>query len=553
MKTAGRGLPIDWTQPSWSARIKLFRNVPHKLNFSNFIYEYSKLFGSRTAFILDEPISYPGFEGRVVSYNDIERLVSKMAHALQKLGVERGDRVGLITVNRIEMSFMMFACGRMGAIPVPMNFMLRPAEVQTIMERAGSHTLIFDANIDVEIASIDVAKTKAIIGAARPGIDSIAELMSDAPDHIHPVEPRSRTDTAFLFYTSGTTGFPKGAMISHEAALVGAIWSAGKMSLQPVLPRNLMLHVMPVAHAGGYAALLITLASGIPGYFLRRFDPARIVHLIKEHHVTVMSGTPAMYRILLENGLREAELSSIRHWGGGADAFSEDLVREMREIAARKGPFGIKLKPLFFRGYGMAEANSHVATTPPFPTPDNCIGWILKPVKFRIVDEEGRDASQGELWISGPNVTRGYWNDDEATKAAFSGDWFRTGDIVRKGKWRMLYFVDRSNDIIKSGGYKIAASEIEMTLTQHPDVEHAAVVGIPDEMKGQKPVAAVQLRSGATASTDELLEWARERIAPYKCPRMIFSMPDMPFTFSIKPKRNEVKEKIMSLLSSERS
>jgi long-chain acyl-CoA synthetase len=210
---------------------------------------------------------------------------------------------------------------------------------------------------------------------------------------------------------------------------------------------------------------------------------------------------------------------------------------------------------MFIRGYGMAEANSYVAQTPPFEAGDNCLGWVLPPVKYRIVDDGLNDVTRdrpGELLLKGPNLTAGYWDDPAATERSFVGDgWFRTYDIVRKGKWGMLYFVGRSNEIIKSGGYKISAAEIDEILERHPEVEHAATVGIPDETKGERPMSAVMLRHGATASPDDVLEWARERIAPYKCPRRVFSMPDLPFTFSIKPKRFEVRERITKLLAEE--
>jgi long-chain acyl-CoA synthetase len=180
---------------------------------------------------------------------------------------------------------------------------------------------------------------------------------------------------------------------------------------------------------------------------------------------------------------------------------------------------------------------------------------VLPPVRFRIVGEDGRNVSRGEvgeLWVTGPNVTRGYWNDPEATAQAIRGPWLRTGDMVRQGKWRMLYFVDRAKDVIKSGGYKISAAEVDQALCQHPDVEHAATVGVPDPVKGERPMAAVVLAPGATTSAEEILEWARERIAPYKCPRRIFVMPDLPFTFSVKPKHHEVRQRLLAALEAER-
>jgi long-chain acyl-CoA synthetase len=325
-------------------------------------------------------------------------------------------------------------------------------------------------------------------------------------------------------------------------------------AMKPTLGKQLSLLVMPVAHAGGYAAMLLQLALGTPAFFMSRFDPAAILDTIARYRITLFSGTPAMYRMLIDAGARDADLSSIRIWGGGADLFADDLVAEFRRLAARPGPLGGSRKPMFIRGYGMAEANSYVTQTPPFECGDACVGWVMPPVKYRLVDEEGRDVPRGqpgELLLKGPNVISQYWNDPEATADAIHDGWLHTGDMLRQGKWRMLYFVARTKEIIKSGGYKIAAAEIDQVLRGHPDVEQAATVGVPDERKGERPFSAVALRAGSTATPASVLDWARERIAPYKCPRRIFIVDAIPFTFSMKPKRLEVRDRVIAMLEAE--
>ncbi|HEV2686164.1 MAG TPA: class I adenylate-forming enzyme family protein, partial [Actinomycetota bacterium] len=490
-----------------------------------------------------------------LSYQDVGRLVNRFAGAMRALGVRKGDRVGLITMNRIEMAFVNFGLARIGAIPVPMNFMLRPNEIEFVVQKAGIELLVvdemvWDATIK-ETASVPGVKRWAIVGQKPPpdGVSAIRDVMADAPDHVDPVEPANDDEVAMLFFTSGTTGFPKGSMMTHGAAMIGMRNMVRMSSLSPKIPRRLGLLVMPVAHAAGYATLLLNLGMGTPSYFMSKFDTNAIFDAVEQLHPTLMAGTPAMYRMLLHAGARDRDWSSVKVFGGGADAFDDELVRAVRELGARKGLLGRRKLPWFVRGYGMAEANSYVTQTPWFETGDNCMGWVLRPVKYRIVDEDGRDVSPGkpgELLLKGPNITKGYWNDPEATAAAIDDTgWFHTGDLVRKGKWRMLYFTGRSNDVIKSGGYKISANEIDQHLTQHPDIEHAATVGIPHPLKGERPFAAVQLRPGASTQGDEILAWARERIAPYKCPRAIVVITDMPFTFSMKPKRREVRERLI--------
>ncbi|HJR19050.1 MAG TPA: class I adenylate-forming enzyme family protein [Actinomycetota bacterium] len=558
----GGPLRLNYTEPSWADRRRVFIRERNRLNFATWLDRLVALWGDRTAFALDKPIDYPGFSGDVLSYRDIGRLVNRMAHALRALGVQKGDRVGMITVNRIEMAFVNFAAGKIGAIPVPMNFMLRPSEIDYIMRRSGAELLVCDRTVlDNTIgntAEVPAVKTWAMIGeedVLEPCV-SFRDLMRDAPDEIEPVEPSSDDETALLFFTSGTTGFPKGAVLTHRAAMVGVRNHGRVYALSPKLTPQLSLLVMPVAHAGGYAAMLLQLALGSPALFMSRFDPASILSTIARYRITVFSGTPAMFRMLLDAGAREADLSSIRIWGGGADLFHDDLIKQFRELAARPGSLGRIKKPMFIRGYGMAEANSYVTQTPPFECGDACVGWVLPPVKYRLVDEDGNDVKRGEpgeLLLSGPTITREYWNDPEATEQAIENGWLRTGDVLRQGKWRMLYFVARSKEIIKTGGYKIAAAEVDQIIRGHPDVEQVATVGVPDETKGEKPMAAIVLRPGATSTADDVLSWAREQIAPYKCPRRIFVLDALPFTFSMKPKRLEVREQILAMLEGEAS
>ncbi|MGH2725904.1 MAG: AMP-binding protein, partial [Actinomycetota bacterium] len=251
----GGPLALNYTQPSWSERRRVFVRERNRFNFATWLDRLVALYGDRTAFALDRPIEYPGFSGDVLSYKDVGRLVNRMAHAMRALGVRSGDRVGMITVNRIEMAFVNFAAGKIGAVPVPMNFMLRPSEIDYIMRRSGAELLVCDRtvldNTIRNVADLPAVKRLAMIGeedVPEPCI-SMRDLMAEAPDFLEPTLPESDDEVALLFFTSGTTGFPKGAVLTHSAAMVGVRNHGRAYALLPRLKPQLSLLVMPVAHA----------------------------------------------------------------------------------------------------------------------------------------------------------------------------------------------------------------------------------------------------------------------------------------------------------------
>lgn len=545
--------PVDYRVPSWRRRHRLLLRERGRITYANFIDRMAEVYGERTAFVLDAPIDYAGIGGTVLSYNDVARLVSRMAHGLQGLGVKRGDRVALITMNRIEMAFASFALGKLGAIPVPLNFMLSVDELDDVVRRAGVELVLCDrvvySGVIGQPSRVPSVKRWAFVerGPLRDDVMSLHEIVTSDPGEVASVAAHD-DDIAFIFFTSGTTGTPKGAALSHASAMVGPRHIAALSALRPSVPEHRALLVMPVAHVGGYAAMVHYLSLGWPIYFSSHFDPERILDVLERDRITVFTGSPAMYRMLLDAGANRRDLSSVEVWGGGADAFSDELVRTFRDMTARRGRFRTR-KAKFIRGYGMAEANSYVTQSPPFPAGDGCLGWVLPPVKARVVDEDGRDVDRGqagELWISGPSIMKGYWDDPVETRNAIIDGWFRTGDTVRRGRWGVLYFVDRSRDIIKSGGYKISAVEVDQALLLHSAVEHVATIGVPDDSLGERVVSVVVLRPGATASAEQIIRWARSRLSLNKCPREVVIVDALPLTFTLKPKRREVREQLLA-------
>ncbi|MCC7076264.1 MAG: acyl--CoA ligase [Acidimicrobiia bacterium] len=550
---------IDEKEPRPRGRFREFVRGRAGISYASFTEAFARTHGPRTLFHLDRDVALPGFGPRRITYADQARITARIANALTSLGVKRGDRVAILSLNRVEAVFVNFGAARLGAIPIPMNFMLRGPEVDYILENSGARVLIcdtvtFEQNLQGRAATVPHAEKVLVMDTQDPppGTTSLVDAFVAASEAHHPYRRTNFEEIATIFYTSGTTGRPKGASLSDRSVMTPVRRMAAVSAFNPVMPRQLALLLMPVAHSGGYVNMLMNIALGTPTLFVSRFDPRRVLDLIEEERPTMFVGSPAMYRMLEEAGAEHRDLSSMWVWAGGSDAFDNDLIRRFRKYG-RKQIFGgfLGLDAFFIRGYGMTEANSYVAMTPPRPVEEpaegeSCIGWVMPGVEYRIVDpdtlEDVPRGHVGELLLRGVSLMSGYWKDEERTAEAVVDGWYRTGDWVRQGKWRLLFYVDRAKDIIKTGGYKVGSGEIETVLYEHPAVEHAVAVGVEHATKGQVPVAAVSLGPGSEATADELLAWARERISPYKCPREIVVLDEMPLTFSLKPKKAEVRE-----------
>jgi long-chain acyl-CoA synthetase len=335
-------------------------------------------------------------------------------------------------------------------------------------------------------------------------------------------------------------------MLSCGALMFGVRYYAKIRAFMPFAPRDLSLLVMPLAHTSGHQALLLNLAIASPAYLRGRFEPGTILELIAKLRVTSFSGIPTMYRMLLEAGAERADFSSIQYFGGGADAFSDDLITKFLALADR-GKTGRK-KARFIRGYGLTETGGQLSQAQPGPLGHACIGKPISGVCFEIWNEELRpvaDGEVGELVARTPGIMKGYWNNSAMTEEVFRGGWFHTGDLARKGEHGNYYLAARKKEMIKVGGYSVFPAEVETEMMAHPAIERVAVVGLPHEMKGERPAAAVVLKAGASATAEEILQWARERIAPYKCPRQVFFVEGLPLSSAMKLKRGEVKEMLI--------
>ena len=460
-----------------------------------------------------------GDEPLALTYRQAAATVARWS-AVIAASTTPGDRVVVALPNSYRLLLACAAAARAGAVPVPVNDRMRADEVDHVVADSGAALVVRDA----------------------------AELEGGAAV-VRPPVPATATDLAALFYTSGTTGKPKGARLTNRALVgqlgSGALWPAG-------LRRDEAVVALPVAHIMGFAALAGFAVAGIPVCFLPRFSAATVLDTIEGRRSTIFIGVPAMYRMMLEAGAEQRDLGSIRVWASGADVMPPGLARRFQRMGGSVTLPGTDRsvgEALFVEGYGMVEVGGAVATrfSPPFlPLPlGDALGVTLPGYRTRVVDDDGADVAPGtvgELWVSGPGVLDGYHGNPEASAAAVTPDgWLRTGDLARRGPLGLLVFAGRKKDVIKNGGYSVFAVEVEASMTAHPDVLEAAVIGLPDERAGEVPAAAVRLRPGATTTPEELVSWAAGAMAPYKAPRRVVVVDDLPRTGTTKVQKDGLR------------
>lgn len=538
-------------------RMAMHRNV----TIGDHVDLLADIYGDDSGFMVEEPLPYGIYAGHDTwfSYGEWVHFTNRFANILQqKLGVEKGDRVAIVPGNGIEALTAIMATMKIGGVAVPMNYMLRGKEVKHIVEDSGAKVLVTDPEVfygnigdrDM-LPAVERWLMVGAAGEAPEGFESL-DLMLDESSEDYRKAKIDLDDVVGLFYTSGTTGFPKGAMVTSRG-LLGAQRKAAVVL--PLSKKDFGIFSLPIAHIFGFAICIMGACAGVSGYILRHFDPNKVLRLIEEYRATLFVGVPAMYAFMLASNPEEYDLSSLRLLGSAADAMPPDHIERMRNLAARPGLF-LKRKPLFAEAYGMVELTAMATLKPALPGiewPSGCVGIAMPPVRAKVCDEHGNKMKRGELGellIKGPGVTPGYWKNPEATSYALSGGWFRTGDMAKMDRFGRVFFVDRVKDMIKCGGYSIFSVEVEEEILEHPDVEEVAVIGIPHRTMGHVPVAVVCLKQGGTATEDELTAWCRERIASYKAPRIvrIIPMEEMPYGMTLKIMKKDLRERFVEEL-----
>ena len=462
-------------------------------------------------------VTQPGRKALELTYVQAADLVSVWAGGIAER-IRPGDRVVVAVPNGYELLLLCLAVSRAGGVPVPVNARMRPEEIEHVVADSGAEVVLRSTDQLAGASPLD----RAVL--ARP------------------------QDLAALIYTSGTTGRPKGARLTHRA-LVGALtasalWPSGLRRDEAVLS-------LPVAHIMGFASLLGLAGAGIPAYFLPTFRADAVLDAIESRKATIFVGVPAMYRMLLEAGAEQRDLSSVRVFLSGADVMPPDVAARFKRMGSTACVLGRPVgEAAFIEGYGMVESGGGAAVrfSPPgfsLPFVDG-VGLPLPGNRFRVVDDEGQELPPGvvgELHMRGPGVLDGYHGDAEATASALTEDgWLRTGDLARRGPLGGIFFAGRKKDVLMVGGYSVGAGEVESALEAHPDVLEVAVVGVPDERMGEVPAAAVRLRPGSATTAEHLVGWAAEHLSDYKAPRRIVVVDELPRTGTSKVQKAGVRE-----------
>lgn len=513
-----------------------------RLTMANLWDITASVYGDMVVAYLEEPLEYQCMPKDYMTYRDNLIMVNKMGHVLKGLGVKRGDRVVIPMGNRVELLTLCFACFKIGAIAVPLNYMLKGTEIKYIAENCGARVLITDSDVFEpnikEKEAIPGIETWVMAGSRESclsGFVSLDEALDQASEELEPV-PLHKDEAVAIFYTSGTTGFPKGAMMTGKNLLTTQRITAG---ILPIGPGDEGVSALPAAHLMGFAVSLMSFIAGSSGYFMRYFQPRRILETIQDRKSRVFVGVPAMFSILLHSNPEKYDLSSIKIWASGADAMPVEQIKKFLSFGG-----------VFFEAYGQVETSpitSIKVSTKYFTFKHGCVGIPVFPVRVQIWDENLKRVpvgEPGELVVRGPNVLKGYWNDSERNEDAFRGGWFHTGDVARREKTGLLYFVDRKKDVVKAGGYSVFSREVEEEIRSHPKVDDVAIVGLPHPTKVEVVVAVCTAKQGEELTNEELLAWCRDNIAQYKAPRYVDVRSEMPYGMTLKVLKRVLREEL---------
>jgi fatty-acyl-CoA synthase len=487
------------------------------------------------------------FRDKRIRYRELDERVNRLANALLSKGIKKGDNVGLLMQNSKEMLEIFFAAAKIGAVNVPVNIRLSPPEIGYIMNNAGVKVLFFREDfigtIEKIKADLPFIGEYLLIGKKEEGdYKNYEDILSSG----HPVRPEVRlqdNNEAFIIYTAGTTGKPKGAVLTHKNLIINAMTTCQETSFS--LPRRMdlpfiaqkVMSITPFFHIAGILSVVKNMVTLTP-MVIEDFDPVRLLTAIETERITYLFLVPAMWLLVLNHpDFKKYDVSSLRTAAYGADITPNALKERILESFPNAG---------LYEAFGQTEMT---ATTVFMKHQDalrkeGSVGLPFFNVEVRVVDEHMEDVGVnevGEIVYRGPGMFKGYYQNPEETKKAFDGGWFHSGDLVRRDEEGFVYVVDRKKDMIISGGENIYSAEIEAVLLTHPKVREAAVIGVPDPKWGEAVRAFVVLKQDEKASGEEMIQFCLEHLARFKRPKFVEFLPALPRSATGKVLKRELR------------
>jgi long-chain acyl-CoA synthetase len=453
-----------------------------------------------------------------LTYAALEDASARLAGLLLEKGLEPGDRVGLMLPNVPQFPVAYYGILRAGGIVVPMNVLLKSREIAYYLEDSGARLLLAwsgfgeEARAGADEAGAELVEVEpAALAAMLAKVDPAEGIADTAED-----------DTAVILYTSGTTGKPKGAELTHRNLTHNAEVTSRTTCM--IAPGDVVLGSLPLFHSFGQTvAMNASLRVGACLTLVPKFDPVEALETMQRDRVTHFYGVPTMFGALLHHpGREEYDTSALRTCITGGASMPVEVLRGFEEA------FGA----IILEGYGLSETSPVSSSNHPGrERKPGSIGTPIEGVEMRVVDENDNPVAEGEVGeivMRGENIMKGYWQQPDATAEAMRGGWFHSGDMARTDEDGYFYIVDRKKDLIIRGGYNVYPREVEEVLYEHPQIREAAVVGIPDEQWGEEIGAAVVLHEGEELSPEEISSYVKDRIAAYKYPRLVWFLDELP-------------------------
>ncbi len=447
--------------------------------------------------------------GRSYSYRDVDLISSSSARKLMKLGVRKGDRVVVISQSKAAVVILYFACQKIGAILVPSNIRLSDREILETVSKVTPKIIVVSDSLSYRYREL----------IARAGIRSevLEEIEKGKEEDELELEDQDLESPSMILFTGGTTGEPKGAVLSNRAIIFNALNTVLSWKLSE---RDKTVLVYPLFHTGGWNVLTIPLLiCGGSVIMIEKFDASLVLRTIEEMKVTAFSGVPAMVAQISESEYFErAELSSLRFVKSGGGTTPENVAEKFR-----------KKRIKFYQGYGLTEAgpNLFYSSDEDLAHPYS-LGRKSLFVDLRLIDEEGNESDEGELLVRGPITFSGYFEEPEKTSETVVNGSVRTGDVLRRDRDGFYYFVGRKKFMYKSGGENVYPSEVEKVLESYPNVVESAVIGVPDEKWGEVGIAYIEVRG--ELNLEDMKNWLFTKIAKYEIPKYFKIVDSIPKT-----------------------